>query len=92
MPKPRPKTDLYLATVERAIAQRDRWIDVPRRFDTEFNASITGTCLRDGYLRVHPRDGDDAVVVKGKSYIKTAAPVEYRVRREPDGWVLSIRA
>jgi hypothetical protein len=83
---------MYLATVQRAVTQRDQWIDVPSRFDTEFNASITGTCLRDGYLRVRPRDGDTPVVVQGKRYIKTAAPVEYRVRREPDGWVLSIRA
>jgi hypothetical protein len=35
---------------------------------------------------------DTTVVVQGKRYVETAAPVEYRVRKEPDGWALIIRA
>jgi len=46
-------TDMYLDTVERAVARPGHWIEIPRRFDTEFNASITAACLREGYPRVH---------------------------------------
>jgi hypothetical protein len=84
-------TDLYLATVEKAIAVPDQWRDVPRRFATEFNAAITGNCLQGGYLRVEPREGDEVVQVDGKRYIKTAAPVEYRVRGTAEEWYLSVR-
>jgi hypothetical protein len=92
MARARIKTDMYLATVEQAVAHPGRWVEVPRRFDTEFNASITGSCLRDGYLRVQPREGDIPVLVQGRRYIRTAAPVECRVHREPNGWALSVRA
>jgi hypothetical protein len=44
-----------------------------------------------GYLRVEPREGDTPIVVRGKPYIRTAAPVTPRVRQADDGWKLSIR-
>ncbi|MGH2948801.1 MAG: hypothetical protein ACRDPC_21525 [Solirubrobacteraceae bacterium] len=80
-----------LAAVEAAVAAPGRWVEIPRSFKTEFNASITGTCLQGGYLRVEPREGDRPIVVQGKRYIRTAAPVETRHRRVGDEWRLRIR-
>jgi hypothetical protein len=37
-------TDVYLTAVDRALKQLGRWLAVPRRFDTEFNAAITAYC------------------------------------------------
>jgi hypothetical protein len=91
VPRPRPQTDLYLATVEEARRSPGQWIEVPRTFDTEFNASITGFCLREGYLRVKPRPGEPAVRVAGNSYLATAGPVEVDYREIPEGWVLFVR-
>ena len=82
---------MYLAAVEDAVACPGRWIDIPRSFETEFNASITGSCLEGGYLRVQPRDGDTEARVRGKRYIATAGPVETRIATDGDGWQLSIR-
>jgi hypothetical protein len=91
MPGDRLKTDMYLAAVERAVAEPGRWIDIPRRFDRELVASILGGCLRRGYLRAPPRDGDATIVVDGNSYIRTASPVTSRVAEVDGGWSLSIR-
>jgi hypothetical protein len=91
MPRSRPKTDIYLAAVESAVASPGRWVDIPRSFSTEFNASITGSCLQGGYLRVQPHEGDVPVVVAGKRYIRTAAPVVPRVQKVRDEWQLSVR-
>jgi hypothetical protein len=82
---------MYLAAVENAVATPGRWIEIPRGFDTEFNASITVTCLEGGYLRVQPRAGDEELVVRGKRYIKTAALVDSRTHRIGDEWRVSIR-
>lgn len=61
------------------------WIDV-RVFDTEFNASITGSCLQGGYLRVEPRDGDEPYVgPKGQRWMATPSPVEPQVVEQPEG-------
>ena len=51
----RPITEMYIAAVERAVASPGLWIEVPRRFRTEFNARITADCLAGGYLRVEVR-------------------------------------
>jgi hypothetical protein len=91
MPRSRPWTDLDLASVERAVAEQGRWIEVPRRFRTEANASVTGRCLEGGYLRVKARDGDEHVVVDGRRLLRTAAPVTARVEPDDDVWRLSIR-
>ena len=91
MPKARPTTDMYLHAVETAIATPGQWVEIPRGFESEYNASITGSCLEGGYLRVQPREGDVPVTVRGKTYIKTAAPVEARPRKVGDEWRLGIR-
>jgi hypothetical protein len=85
-------TDMYLAAVRKAIEAPGEWVELPRDFRTEFNASITGSCLEGGYLRVEPRVGDTPVVVQGKKYIRTAGPVEARYRKVGDAWRLSIRS
>ena len=90
MSSDRPKTDMYLAAVEKAVSEPGRWIDIPRRFDRELTASVMGGRLRAGYLPVPPRDGDEAVEVDGKRYLKTAAPVTSRVDAVGGGWTLSI--
>jgi hypothetical protein len=82
---------MYLASVEDAVATPGRWIEIPRGFDTEFNASITGTCLEGGYLRVQPREGDEELAVRGKRYIKTPALVDARTHWIGEEWRLSIR-
>ena len=87
----RPITDVYIAAVERAIAAPGRWIEVPRRFQTQFNANVTAVCLRGGYLRVEVRDDDTPIYVAGKRYLKTPAPVHARVERDYDGWLVRIR-
>ena len=86
----RPKTDMYLAAVEQAIAEPGRWIDIPRRFESELKASIMGGCLRRGYLRVPPRDGDASIEVGGQTYLKTAGPVTARIDAAGHAWTLSI--
>ena len=85
------KTDMYLAAVEQAVSEPGQWIQIPRRFESELNASVIGGCLRGGYLRVPPRDGDEAVEVDGRTYLKTAAPVTSRVDDVGGAWTLSIR-
>jgi hypothetical protein len=82
---------MYVAAVERAIATPGRWIELPRRFRTEFNASITADCLRGGYLRVEVREGDAPIYVAGKRYLKTPARVAARVERDREGWLVLIR-
>lgn len=91
MPRRRPKTDMYLVAVQDAVNQPGHWIEVPREFETEFNASITGSCLEGGYLRVQPQEGDQPVTVRGRRYIKTAAPVDARVTEADGKWRLSLR-
>jgi len=83
---------MYLDAVRRATGTPSEWVEVPRDFKTEFNASITGSCLEGGDLRVEPREGDIPVVVQGHRYIRTAGPVETRSRKVGDAWRLSIRA
>lgn len=58
---------------------------------TEFNVTITATCLEGGYLRVRPRDGDVPMTVAGKHFIKAAAPVESRSREVEGERRLAIR-
>lgn len=82
---------MYLAAVEAAHAQPGRWVEIGRAFDTEFNASVTAGRLERGYLRVQPRQGDPPIVVEGKRYIRTASPVDTRVRASDGEWRLSIR-
>ena len=82
---------MYVGAVERAIASPDRWIEIPRRFRTEFNASVTAVCLRGGYLRVEVREGDTPTYVAGKRYLQTPAPVLARVERDREGWLVLIR-
>jgi hypothetical protein len=82
---------MYITAVESAIATPERWIEIPRRFRTEFNANITAVCLRGGYLRVEVREGDTPTYVGGKRYLKTPASVLPRVERDREGWLLRIR-
>lgn len=82
---------MYIEAVQRAMRSPGHWIKVPRRYESEFNASVTATCLRGGYLRVKVRPGDTPVDVAGKRYVKTPALVSARVEREPEGWCVSIR-
>lgn len=91
MPRDRPMTDMYLAAVGRAVAQPGTWVNVPRTFKTKSNALKTGSCLEGGYLRVEPRERQGSVLAEGKWWLATAAPVERRVTRSGDLWVLDIR-
>lgn len=84
-------TDLYLRTVEAAVANPGHWIEVPRRFATEMNAAVTGHCLQGGYLRVKPRDDGASITVKGKSYLRTAAPVDFKIDGAGAEWKLHLR-
>jgi hypothetical protein len=90
MASDRPKTEMYLMAVEHAVAEPGRWIDIPRRFERELVASIMGGCLRRGYLRVPPQEGDATIEVDGQTYVKTAAPVSARVDAVGETWSLSI--
>jgi hypothetical protein len=85
-------TDLYLRTVEAAIANPGHWIEVPRRFATEMNASVTGHCLQGGYLRVKPRNDAASIKVNGKTYLRTAAPVGFKIDGAGAEWKLYLRA
>jgi hypothetical protein len=78
--------------VERAVAEPGRWVEIPRRFERELVASIVGGCLRRGYLRVPPREGDPAIEIDGNTYLKTPAPVAARVDEVDGGWKLSVCA
>ena len=90
MASDRPKTEMYLMAVEHAVAEPGRWIDIPRRFERELVASIMGGCLRRGYLKVPPQDGDPTIDIDGQTYLKTAAPVSARVDAVGATWSLSI--
>ena len=92
MARSRPITDAYIAAVERAVASPGVWIEVPRRFRTEFNANITADCLRGGYLRVEVRPDDTEIVVAGKRYLKTPTRVMTRVEQDREGWLVRIQA
>lgn len=83
-------TDLYLRTVEEAVANDGHWIEVPRRFATKMNADVTGHCLQGGYLRVKPRDGEPSITVNGKTYLRTAAPVDVKIGGSGTEWTLHI--
>jgi hypothetical protein len=82
---------MYLGAVQEAASRPDVWIEIPRDFATEFNASVTANCLQQGFLRVEPRDDDVPVTVRGKRYIATATPVETRIDGVDGNWQLSIR-
>lgn len=83
---------MYIAAVERAIESSGLWIEIPRRFRTEFNADMAAGCLRGGYLRVEVRPGDTAIVVAGKLYLKTPARVLTRVEHDREGWLVRIQS
>jgi hypothetical protein len=89
--KQRTFTDLYLRTVEAAVANPGQWIEVPRRFGTEMNAAVTAHCLRGGYLRVKPREDQPSITVNGKTYLGTATPVEVKIDRAGAEWKLRLR-
>lgn len=92
MARARPKTDLYLGAVGRAVDCPGQWVEVRRHFESEFNAEKTASCLQEGYLRVEPEKGDTPLVVEGKRYIATPAPVTPRVSADLEGgWKLEIR-
>jgi len=82
---------MYNAAVEGAIATPGLWIEIPRRYQTEFNANITAVCLRGGCLRVEVREGDTPTYVAGKRYLKTPARVMTRVERDREGWLVRVR-
>ena len=90
MNRRRDLTDLYLRTVEAAVADPGRWVEVPRLFATEMNAAVTGYCLEGGYLRVKPR-GDERILVNGKAFLRTAAPVDSRVEGSGAEWKLHLK-
>ncbi len=92
MARSRPITDMYIAAVERAVASPGLWIEIPRRFRTEFNAKMTADCLRGGHLRVEVRPGDTPIVVAGKRYLKTPARVLARVEHDRQGWLVRIQS
>lgn len=91
MPRHRPRTDAYLEAVERAVSSPGTWVTVGAEFKTERNAAVTARCLRGGYLRVLPQEGDDSVVAEGRHCIRIRAPVETRVAADGDGWTLRVR-
>jgi hypothetical protein len=84
-------TDLYLATVEAAVANPGHWIEVQREFATEMNAAVTGHCLKGGYLRVAPRHGEASLLVNGKIFLRTAAPVDVKADGAGTEWRLHLR-
>jgi hypothetical protein len=86
----RSKTDLYLDAVEQAVAAPGRWINV-RTFNSKANADVTGRCLEGGYLRVTPRSGEPEIHVNGNVWLRTAAPIRFRVGSASDGWPLDVR-
>jgi hypothetical protein len=90
--KSRPVTDLYLQTVAAAVANPGHWIEVPRRFATEMNAAVTGHCLQGGYLRVKPPDETSGITVDGRTFLRTAAPVDFKVEGSGTEWQLHLRA
>jgi len=87
----RSMTDLYVAAVAEAVATPGAWVRVGRVFETEKNAAVTGHCLRQGFLRVKPRDNDPEIVVRGKRLLRTPAPVETDIVPVAGGWTLTIR-
>ena len=93
MPKnfrPRPKTDLYLAAGDRALATPGAWTSV-RIFETQKNAAVTASCMRGGYLRVKPREDEVAVQVGRHRWLRLSAPLETRIDEIDEGWHLSVR-
>jgi hypothetical protein len=89
--RPRPETELYLRTVEQAVATPGRWVEVPKIFRSPYNASKTAACLAAGYLRVEPREGDTPVRAEGRDCIRTAAAVTTKVEPGALGSVLFVR-
>jgi hypothetical protein len=85
----RSKTDLYLDCVEQAVANPGQWVRV-RSFSSKANADVTGRCLEGGFLRVLPRDGEPSINVNGKTWLRTAAPIRFRVGEASEGWPLDI--
>jgi hypothetical protein len=83
---------MYLDCVRRAVASPGKAIEIPKDFRSESNAAMTVHCLREGYLRVEPREGDEAITVRGKRYIRTTAPVDAEARRTGDVWRVTLRA
>ena len=91
MTRPRPVTEMYLSAVRDAVARPGVWMEIPRDFVTEANASVTAKCLEKGFLRVEPRAGDTSIAIEGKHFIATEAPVHTRVTSIDGGWRLSVR-
>lgn len=83
---------MYIAAVERALAKPGIWIEVPRRFQSEFNARMAADCLAGGYLRVEVRPGETPLYVGGKRYLKTPGPVVTQVEPDREAWLVRIRA
>ena len=90
MDRPRPRTDTYLYAVNDAVSRPGVWVKIPRNFESQMNASVTASCLEQGFLRVTPRKGDVSVAVNGKRYIATAGPVRTRLDEADGVWQLSI--
>jgi hypothetical protein len=91
-PRPRRKlTDDMVELVHLAMAEPGKWVRLNRAFKTRENAHSTASCIRRGFLRVRPQDGDPTFVLGEHTYLALPAKPEVKVEQADGAWQLSLR-
>jgi hypothetical protein len=91
-PRPRRKlTDDMVELVHLAMAEPGKWVRLNRVFKTRENAHSTASCLRRGFLRVRPQDGEPTFALGEHTYLALPAKLEVKVEYKGETWRLSVR-
>ncbi|HEX4189231.1 MAG TPA: hypothetical protein VHY83_15160 [Solirubrobacteraceae bacterium] len=90
-PPRRAITDSIVETVHYAKDKPGKWIRLARDFKTRENAHSTASCVRRGFLRVRPKDGEPTFVLAEHTYLALPAKPEVKVDHDGGVWRLSVR-
>lgn len=91
-PRPRRKlTDDMVELVHLAMAEPGTWIRLNRAFKTRENAHSTASCIRRGFLRVRPQDGEPTFVLGEHTYLALPASPEVKVEQADKVWRLWVQ-
>jgi hypothetical protein len=91
-PSRRAVTDSIVQTVGYAKADPGTWIKFARSFKTRENAGSTASCVRRGFLRVRPQQGEKKVEVGEHTYLALPGRCEVRIEHDGERWWLWLRA
>lgn len=88
----RAVTDSIVEAVHIARSEPSEWIKLGHEFKTRENAASTASCVRRGFLRVRPKQGEKTLTLGDKTYLALPARCEVKVQHEGESYWLWLRA